>query len=157
LLWILSKLNLERTDPILAKVEAFEIDFQRLKVGKPTTLLSEASIYGHKDWPIDEKISALQFSQDPHQIVERSVKLIKQYKNMMEKAHENSEAVNPLEKTADVAAPTETKLTVVEQKPIGVEGTLSEGVKQPQTPIVSSHALDAQQWQRLLRPIPLYQ
>ncbi|KAF9979062.1 hypothetical protein BGZ65_006749, partial [Modicella reniformis] len=120
--------NLERADPILAEVEAFEIDLQMLKDTKIGRLM--------------KKISALQFTQDPHQIVERSVKLIKQYKSMMEKAQENSEAVSPLEKTADVAAPTETKLTVVEQKPIGIEGTLSEGVKLAQTSIISSHALD---------------
>jgi len=40
-----------------------------------------------------KKISVLQYSQDRFQIVERSVKLIKQYKAMMEKAQENGEGV----------------------------------------------------------------
>lgn len=36
-----------------------------------------------------KKISVLQCSRDQHKIIERSVKLIKQYKSMMEKAQEN--------------------------------------------------------------------
>ncbi|KAG0317404.1 hypothetical protein BGZ99_006329 [Dissophora globulifera] len=67
--------NLERSDPIMSEVEAFDIDLQMLKDTKIGRLM--------------KKISALQASQDPHKVVERSVKLIKQYKLMMEKAQEN--------------------------------------------------------------------
>ncbi|KAG0352098.1 hypothetical protein BGZ54_002961, partial [Gamsiella multidivaricata] len=51
-----------------------------------------------------KKISVLQFSEDRHGIVERSVKLIKQYKGMMERAQENGEAVSPrVEKTTETS------------------------------------------------------
>lgn len=62
--------NLERADPILAEVEAFEIDLQMLKDTKIGRLM--------------KKISCLQFSQDQHHIVDRSLKLIKSYKSLME-------------------------------------------------------------------------
>ncbi|KAG0033097.1 hypothetical protein BGZ82_006251 [Podila clonocystis] len=68
--------NLERADPILAEVEAFEIDLQMLKDTKIGRLM--------------KKISCLQFSHDQHHIVDRSLKLIKSYKSMME-AHANGE------------------------------------------------------------------
>lgn len=91
-----------------------------------------------------KKISVLQFSRDPHQIVDRSVKLIKQYKSMMEKAQENGEAASPAEKTVETPVATVTpvdKAAIAAQKPVGVEGVVSDGVK-PQAPIVSSHILD---------------
>ncbi|KAG0276716.1 hypothetical protein BGZ96_003171, partial [Linnemannia gamsii] len=122
--------NLERADPILAEVEAFEIDLHMLKETKIGRLM--------------KKISALQFSRDPHQIVDRSVKLIKQYKSMMEKAQENGEAASPAEKTVETPVATVTpvdKAAIAAQKPVGVEGVVSDGVK-PQAPIVSSHILD---------------
>ncbi|KAF9194691.1 hypothetical protein BGZ49_003132 [Haplosporangium sp. Z 27] len=119
--------NLERADPILAEVEAFEIDLQLLKDTKIGRLM--------------KKISALQFSQDPRRIVERSVALIKQYKTMMEKAQENGEAVSPSERAIEVATPVETKSEISDQKPIGVDGVVSDGVK-PLAPIVSNHVLD---------------
>ncbi|KAK3840324.1 MAG: hypothetical protein JOS17DRAFT_726740 [Linnemannia elongata] len=122
--------NLERADPILAEVEAFEIDLHMLKETKIGRLM--------------KKISALQFSRDPHQIVDRSVKLIKQYKSMMEKAQENGEAASPAEKTVGTPVATVTpvdKAAIAAQKPVGVEGVVSDGVK-PQAPIVSSHILD---------------
>lgn len=60
----------------------------------------------------------------------------------MEKAQENSGAVSPAEKVADItAALPETKTTAAEQKLTRVEGVLSEHVKS-QAPIASSHALD---------------
>ncbi|KAF9411167.1 hypothetical protein BGZ94_001423, partial [Podila epigama] len=68
--------NLDRADPILAEVEAFEIDLQMLKDTKIGRLM--------------KKISYLQFSHDQHNIVNRSLKLIKYYKSMME-AHANGE------------------------------------------------------------------
>ncbi|KAF9334943.1 hypothetical protein BG006_001178 [Podila minutissima] len=68
--------NLERADPILAEVEAFKIDLQMLKDTKIGRLM--------------KKISCLQFSHDQHHIVDRSLKLIKLYKSMME-AHANGE------------------------------------------------------------------
>ncbi|KAF9320874.1 hypothetical protein BG003_004431 [Podila horticola] len=71
--------NLERSDPIMTEVEAFDINLQMLKDTKIGRLM--------------KKISVLQYSQDRFQIVERSVKLIKQYKAMMEKAQENGEGV----------------------------------------------------------------
>ncbi|KAF9102735.1 hypothetical protein BGX27_010868 [Mortierella sp. AM989] len=80
--------NLDRADPILAEVEAFDIDLQMLKDTKIGRLM--------------KKISALQFSRDEHKVVERSIKLIKQYKTMMEKALENGgemSAVKPAEVT----------------------------------------------------------
>ncbi|KAG0319368.1 hypothetical protein BGZ99_005139 [Dissophora globulifera] len=129
--------NLERADPILTEVEAFEIDLQMLKDTKIGRLM--------------KKISILQFSQDPHQIVDRSVKLIKQYKIMMEKAQENGGAggpVSPSEQSADASIKAiEDKASVVGKKPVGiVEGVISEGVVlegvKPQTPIASSHILD---------------
>ncbi|KAG0016863.1 hypothetical protein BGZ80_008850 [Entomortierella chlamydospora] len=119
--------NLERADPILAEVEAFEIDLQLLKDTKIGRLM--------------KKISALQFSQDPRRIVERSVKLIKQYKTMMEKAQENGEAASPSDKATEVTAPVETKLAVADQKLVAVEGVTSENVK-PQAPNVSNHVSD---------------
>ncbi|KAG0378741.1 MAG: hypothetical protein J3R72DRAFT_451184 [Linnemannia gamsii] len=122
--------NLERADPILAEVEAFEIDLHMLKETKIGRLM--------------KKISALQFSRDPHQIVDRSVKLIKQYKSMMEKAMENGEAASPAEKAVETPVATVTpvdKAAIAAQKPVGVEGVVSDGVK-PQAPIVSSHILD---------------
>ncbi|KAF9429381.1 hypothetical protein BGZ76_001377 [Entomortierella beljakovae] len=119
--------NLERADPILSEVEAFEIDLQLLKDTKIGRLM--------------KKISVLQFSKDPHRIVERSIKLIKEYKAMMEKAQENGEAVSPSEKTTETATPVETASSTKDQKPIGVDGVISEGVK-PEAPIVSSHILD---------------
>ncbi|KAF9112969.1 hypothetical protein BGX27_002443 [Mortierella sp. AM989] len=119
--------NLERADPILAEVEAFEIDLQLLKDTKIGRLM--------------KKISALQFSQDPRRVVERSVKLIKQYKTMMEKAQENGETASPSEKATETATPVEAIPAAAEQKPIGVDGVLSEGVM-PQAPIVSNHVLD---------------
>ncbi|KAF9906088.1 hypothetical protein EC991_000955 [Linnemannia zychae] len=122
--------NLERADPILAEVEAFEIDLHMLKETKIGRLM--------------KKISALQFSRDPHQIVDRSVKLIKQYKSMMEKAQENGEAASPAEKAVETPVATVTavdKAAIAAQKPVGVEGVVSDGVK-PQAPIVSSHILD---------------
>ncbi|KAF9092893.1 hypothetical protein BGX29_010052 [Mortierella sp. GBA35] len=122
--------NLERADPILAEVEAFEIDLQMLKDTKIGRLM--------------KKISALQFSRDPHQIVDRSVKLIKQYKSMMEKAQENGEAASPADKGVETTVATVTpvdKAAIAAQKPVGVEGVVSDGVK-PQAPIVSSHILD---------------
>ncbi|KAG0365444.1 hypothetical protein BGZ54_006521 [Gamsiella multidivaricata] len=130
--------NLERADPILSEVEAFEIDLQMLKVRGE---LCAVECLDTKIGRLMKKISALQFSQDPHQIVDRSVKLIKQYKSMMEKAQENGEAVSPAEKVADVPTPIETKPATTEQKPVGAEGVISEGVK-PQAPIVSNHILD---------------
>ncbi|KAG0016245.1 hypothetical protein BGZ80_009348 [Entomortierella chlamydospora] len=72
--------NLDRADPILAEVEAFDIDLQMLKDTKIGRLM--------------KKISVLQFSRDEHKVVERSIKLIKQYKSMMEKAQENGETVS---------------------------------------------------------------
>ncbi|KAF9346880.1 hypothetical protein BGX26_001617 [Mortierella sp. AD094] len=86
--------NLDRADPILAEVEAFDIDLQMLKDTKIGRLM--------------KKISALQFSRDEHKVVERSIKLIKQYKTMMEKAQENGETVSvstakPVEVTPLVA------------------------------------------------------
>ncbi|KAF9151341.1 hypothetical protein BGX21_005429, partial [Mortierella sp. AD011] len=119
--------NLERADPILAEVEAFEIDLQLLKDTKIGRLM--------------KKISALQFSQDPRRIVERSVKLIKQYKTMMEKAQENGEAASPSDKATEVTAPVETKPVVADQKLVAVEEVTSENVK-PQAPSVSNHVSD---------------
>ncbi|KAF9915777.1 hypothetical protein BX616_005383 [Lobosporangium transversale] len=91
--------NLERADPILAEVEAFDIDLQMLKDTKIGRLM--------------KKISALQFSQDPHKIVERSVKLIKQYKSMMEKAQEHGEILN-----TSVDKGTESSTPVTETAPV---------------------------------------
>ncbi|KAF9919294.1 hypothetical protein BX616_009326 [Lobosporangium transversale] len=99
--------NLERAHPILAEVEAFKIDLQMLKDTKIGRLM--------------KKISALQFSQDPHQIVERSLNLIKQYKSLMEKAQETGESGSPLEKITDVTTPKETVLSTLEQKVITTE------------------------------------
>ncbi|KAI8601594.1 hypothetical protein EDD21DRAFT_353539 [Dissophora ornata] len=110
--------NLERASPILEEVEAFEIDLQMLKDTKIGRLM--------------KKISALQFSKDSHHIVDRSIKLIKQYKSMMEKAQENGgggEVVSPIEKSTDVT----TTPAATEQQPVGI----IEGMK-PQT----NHVLD---------------
>ncbi|KAG0242764.1 hypothetical protein B0O80DRAFT_531899 [Mortierella sp. GBAus27b] len=117
--------NLERADPILAEVEAFEIDLHMLKDTKIGRLM--------------KKISVLQFSQDPRRIVERSIKLINQYKSMMEKAQENGGAISPTEKAADTPASAETKAIIAEQKPIEPEGSLANGTK---LSTVSSHAVD---------------
>ncbi|KAI1315123.1 hypothetical protein EDD11_001270 [Mortierella claussenii] len=106
--------NLERADPILTEVEAFEIDLQMLKDTKIGRLM--------------KKISALQCSQDPHRIIERSVSLIKQYKGMMERA--------------DVLTPQESKVEATEQRPAGIDKVESEDVT-PKTSSVPSHALDA--------------
>ncbi|KAF9202116.1 hypothetical protein BGZ49_007680 [Haplosporangium sp. Z 27] len=94
--------NLEKADPILAEVEAFDIDLQMLKDTKIGRLM--------------KKISALQFSRDDHNVVERSIKLIKQYKTMMEKAQENGggEAV--------VASPVKSEVTAVPTKTLVVTG-----------------------------------
>ncbi|KAI1307357.1 hypothetical protein EDD11_004504 [Mortierella claussenii] len=84
--------NLDRADPILTEVEAFDIDLQMLKDTKIGRLM--------------KKISALNFGRDEHKIVQRSVKLIKQYKGMMEKAQENGETVSPsAEKTTELSTP----------------------------------------------------
>ncbi|KAF9581708.1 hypothetical protein BGW38_001174, partial [Lunasporangiospora selenospora] len=79
--------NMERADPILSEVEAFEIDLQMLKDTKIGRLM--------------KKISLLQFSQDQYRIVDRSVQLIRAYKSMMEKAQENGETASPAERTTD--------------------------------------------------------
>ncbi|KAG0264793.1 hypothetical protein BG011_006066 [Mortierella polycephala] len=117
--------NLERADPILAEVEAFEIDLQMLKDTKIGRLM--------------KKISVLQFSRDPHRIVERSVALIKQYKSMMEKAQGSAGTASPTDKKPESVAPVTSSITG--NKPIGVEGVVSGGVT-PHAPIVSSHILD---------------
>ncbi|KAF9575983.1 hypothetical protein EC968_000946 [Mortierella alpina] len=111
--------NLDRADPILAEVEAFDIDLQMLKDTKIGRLM--------------KKISALKFSQDQHKIVDRSVKLIKQYKSMMEKAQENGDAVSPTtEKAKDSSTPIVDSTCVVaalEPSVIGTEQGASEATK----------------------------
>ncbi|KAF9361197.1 hypothetical protein BGX34_007284 [Mortierella sp. NVP85] len=83
--------NLDRADPIMTEVEAFDIDLQMLKDTKIGRLM--------------KKISVLQCSRDQHKIIERSIKLIKQYKSMMEKAQENGVIMGfSGEKTNDVSA-----------------------------------------------------
>ncbi|KAG0344617.1 hypothetical protein BG004_004304 [Podila humilis] len=67
--------NLERSDSIMTEVEAFDIDLQMLKDTKIGRLM--------------KKISVLQYSPDRFHIVERSLKLMKQYKAMMVKAQED--------------------------------------------------------------------
>ncbi|KAF9190556.1 hypothetical protein BGZ51_008494 [Haplosporangium sp. Z 767] len=119
--------NLERADPILAEVEAFEIDLQMLKDTKIGRLM--------------KKISVLQFSRDPHRIVERSVTLIKQYKSMMEKAQGSAGTVSPTDKGLETVTSVSVTSSITGNKPIGVEGVVSGGVT-PHAPIVSSHILD---------------
>ncbi|KAG0234450.1 hypothetical protein B0O80DRAFT_236286 [Mortierella sp. GBAus27b] len=84
--------NLDRADPIMTEVEAFEIDLQMLKDTKIGRLM--------------KKISVLQCSRDQHKIIERSIKLIKQYKSMMEKAQENGAIVSvSMDKTNEASSP----------------------------------------------------
>lgn len=52
-----------------------------------------------------KKISVLQCGRDQHKIIERSVKLIKQYKSMMEKAQENGVVVGSADKTNEASSP----------------------------------------------------
>ncbi|KAK3805740.1 MAG: hypothetical protein J3Q66DRAFT_359607 [Benniella sp.] len=90
--------NLDRADPIMTEVEAFDIDLQMLKDTKIGRLM--------------KKISVLQCSRDQHKIIERSIKLIKQYKSMMEKAQENGVIMGfSGEKTNDVSAVESTTVT----------------------------------------------
>ncbi|KAF9272870.1 hypothetical protein BGZ68_002018 [Mortierella alpina] len=119
--------NLERADPILAEVEAFEIDLQMLKDTKIGRLM--------------KKISALEFSQDPHHIVERSIKLIKQYKIMMEKAQENGEGIGLTTKTAEGAGPIKTTVSFTDFKNGGSEPAVLSAATS-KSPIVPTHILD---------------
>ncbi|KAF9948278.1 hypothetical protein BGZ70_002280, partial [Mortierella alpina] len=119
--------NLERADPILAEVEAFEIDLQMLKDTKIGRLM--------------KKISALEFSQDPHHIVERSIKLIKQYKIMMEKAQENGEGIGSTAKVAEATGPIKTTVSFTDFKNGNSESAVLS-VAKSQSPIVSTHILD---------------
>ncbi|KAF9953453.1 hypothetical protein BGZ72_005402 [Mortierella alpina] len=119
--------NLERADPILAEVEAFEIDLQMLKDTKIGRLM--------------KKISALEFSQDPHHIVERSVKLIKQYKIMMEKAQENGEVIGSTAKAAEATGPIKTTVSFPDFKNGDSESAVLS-VTKSQQPIVPTHILD---------------
>ncbi|KAF9928741.1 hypothetical protein BGZ67_006784 [Mortierella alpina] len=119
--------NLERADPILAEVEAFEIDLQMLKDTKIGRLM--------------KKISALQFSQDPHHIVERSIKLIKQYKIMMEKAQENGEGIGSTAKAAEATGPIKTTVSFTNFKNGDSESAVLSAAKS-QSPIVPTHILD---------------
>ncbi|KAG0206050.1 hypothetical protein BGX28_002460 [Mortierella sp. GBA30] len=119
--------NLERADPILAEVEAFDIDLQMLKDTKVGRLM--------------KKISALQFRQDPHKIVERSMNLIKQYKAMMERAQENGEGLSSAVKAAEtISASTRTIVSFPEHKT--EVATVAATVAATQSPIVPAHILD---------------
>ncbi|ORZ10965.1 hypothetical protein BCR41DRAFT_356837 [Lobosporangium transversale] len=80
--------NLERADPILAEVEAFDIDLQMLKDTKIGRLM--------------KKISALQFSQDPHKIVERSAQEHGEILNTS--VDKGTESSTPVTETAPVVA-----------------------------------------------------
>ncbi|KAF8924286.1 hypothetical protein BGZ58_001962 [Dissophora ornata] len=126
--------NLDRADPILAEVEAFEIDLQMLKDTKIGRLM--------------KKISNLQFSRDQHKIVERSVKLIKQYKVLMEEALENGgdhhTSTQIVKNTVEaLAAPAVESLSVVStitntaqtqsSSVSGVEKTTSETIRVGET------------------------
>ncbi|GJJ74399.1 hypothetical protein EMPS_06757 [Entomortierella parvispora] len=73
--------NLDRADPVMSEVESFDIDLQLLKDTKIGRLM--------------KKISCMQFSRDTNHIVERSNKLLRQYKAMMDKALENGGAASP--------------------------------------------------------------
>ncbi|CAO3566579.1 unnamed protein product [Mortierella alpina] len=119
--------NLERADPILAEVEAFEIDLQMLKDTKIGRLM--------------KKISALEFSHDPHHIVERSIKLIKQYKVMMEKAQENGEGIGSTAKAAEATGPIKTTVSFTDFKNGDSESALLSKAKS-QSPVVPTHILD---------------
>ncbi|GJJ75106.1 hypothetical protein EMPS_07464 [Entomortierella parvispora] len=114
--------NLQRADPILAEVESFEIDLQMLKDTKIGRLM--------------KKIAALQFSQDPHHIVDRSVRLIQTYKALMEKAQESGEGSSPTERTVDpeLLAHEDSKVATLDQKP------RSSTHEQPT--FISNHILD---------------
>ncbi len=98
-----------------------------------------------------KKISALKFSQDQHKIVDRSVKLIKQYKSMMEKAQENGDAVSPTtEKATESSTPIVDATSVVaalEPNAIGTEQEASEATKPEEgstAPLANSNKLYAE-------------
>lgn len=84
-----------------------------------------------------KKIAALQFSQDPHHIVDRSARLIQTYKALMEKAQENGEGVSPTERTAQ-SEHAHTTTTLADQK---AKSVVLDAVKAP-SPLISSHVLD---------------
>ncbi|KAF9561385.1 hypothetical protein EC968_005769 [Mortierella alpina] len=119
--------NLERADPILAEVEAFEIDLQMLKDTKIGRLM--------------KKISVLEFSQDSHHIVERSINLIKQYKTMMEKAQENGEGIGSTAKASEATGPIKTTVSFADFKNGDSESALLN-VAKSQSPIIPTHILD---------------
>ncbi|KAF9159113.1 hypothetical protein DFQ26_006911 [Actinomortierella ambigua] len=109
--------NLERAHPILEEVERFEIDLKMLKETKIGRLM--------------KKISDLQFSSDVHHIVERSLKLIKKYKAMMEKAQESGEIGSPATKSVE-ATPSETvQASVPEQQIVASSSSTSSSSEAP--------------------------
>ncbi|KAF9978357.1 hypothetical protein BGZ73_002740 [Actinomortierella ambigua] len=110
--------NLERAHPILEEVERFEIDLKMLKETKIGRLM--------------KKISDLQFSSDVHHIVERSLKLIKKYKAMMEKAQEAGEIGSPATKSIEASAtPSETVPAGSEQPIAASSSSTSSSTEAP--------------------------
>lgn len=87
-----------------------------------------------------KKIAALQFSQDPHHIVDRSARLIQTYKALMEKAQENGEGSSPTERQTglDLPAHADSRLAGLDHKPKSVA---SEAVN-TQLPLITNHVLD---------------
>ncbi|KAG0234630.1 hypothetical protein BGW42_006381 [Actinomortierella wolfii] len=120
--------NLDRAHPILEEVERFEIDLKMLKETKIGRLM--------------KKISVLQFSSDVHHIVERSLKLIKKYKAMMEKAQEAGEIGSPVVKSVEASAtPSETTQAVVsEQQTAASSSSMSSNSEAPAAPKIEADA-----------------
>ncbi|KAG0042803.1 hypothetical protein BGZ83_012155 [Gryganskiella cystojenkinii] len=124
--------NLGRADPVMSEVESFEIDLQLLRDTKIGRLM--------------KKISGMQFSRDQYHIVDRSNKLLQQYKTMMEKAQESGGTASPGESGPAPAAVVAAVAAIVEQSANeDAVAASSDGTTSDSSPQVATGQLEKQE------------